>query len=208
MQLSRHANIPVTATPYGTAHPAPVALCCNHETSAVHIMLPSQASTQFTGYWLLCMCLLQFVHRHSFIAFTAEVFAAAIGKLHTYLVTIRGQKSITIILHCWMYHTATACAAHISECNSLCSMQFKTVGMWQKDVRSRILYEFPIDDCACVYTWTQLDMVLHTVIEGVSSEDVKVCCQVGNKQKTRVWKATTCKLLTVVMRTLIGWYWC
>ncbi len=56
MQLSRHANIPVTATPYGTAHPAPVALYCNHETSAVHIMLPSQASTQFTGYSMIGFC--------------------------------------------------------------------------------------------------------------------------------------------------------
>ncbi len=62
----------------------------------------------------------------------------------------------------------------------------------------------------CVYMDTigHGPVLLHTVIEGVSSDDVKVCCQVGNKQKTRVWKATTCKLLTVVMRTLIGWYWC
>lgn len=83
-------------------------------------MLPSQASIQSKGCGLLCMCLLQFMHRHSFIAFTSEVFAASSSKVHTYQGT-KEQHHLTALLA--LSH-GNSLLQHTHQNGIACSMQF------------------------------------------------------------------------------------
>lgn len=145
MQLaSPCTQIYPTITPYTIAHPA--ALLCTAITRPKSSLLCYPFRRVFSSNAVgFCLC------TNTALSYSLQ---KSLQLQAAKCMSIRGHKSNMIILPCSLSHTATACAAHASQC-SLCSMQISATWYMAKRHAIQRLYKVPVEDCACLCTWTQ-----------------------------------------------------